>query len=420
MTKKQISILTSALMVLMVITGCAPSSPKNVIVMIADGCGYEQIDAASQYQYGKTGIQPYEKFPVRCGMTTYPHGQSYDPEKAASSFDYVKHNVTDSAAAATAMSTGYKTDNGKIGVDKKNTPLRHIIDRCEELGKSTGVITTVYLSHATPAGFVAHNESRGNYKQISKEMINDSAVDVIMGCGHPFYNDDGMKLSKAGTYKFVGGKKTWNALLENTAGSDADSDGIDDKWTLIQSRDEFTKLANGDTPKRLIGVAKAASTLQQRRSGDSNDMPYAVPLTDNVPTLAEMTNAALNVLDNDSDGFFIMIEGGAVDWAGHANQLGRMIEEEIDFNKSIEAVIAWVETNSGWNESLIIVTGDHETGYLIDGKWNTNGHTNQLIPFFAKGRGAHLFKKAQTKTDPIRGKYIDNTDIAKMIFKLLE
>ena len=83
-----------------------------------------------------------------------------------------------------------------------------------------------------------------------------------------------------------------------------------------------------------------------------------------MPTLTEMSLAALNVLDNDPDGLYLMIEGGAVDWAAHANQSGRMIEEAIEFERAVEAVLDWVQTNSNWGETLLIVTGDHETGYL--------------------------------------------------------
>ena len=399
---------------------CGLAKPKNIIVMISDGCGYAQIDAASIYQYGKTGEQPYEKFPVRCAMSTYPAGKSYDPIQASQSFDYVRQGVTDSATAATAMSTGYKTDNGKIGVDTQNNYLQNVVERCEQLGKSTGVITTVPISHATPAGFVAHNKSRNNYEQIASEMINDSAVEVIMGAGHPLYDDDGKKNILADSYKYIGGKETYKALLAGTAGADADGDGISDPWKYFDKRGDFIKLAKGKTPKRVIAIARVESTLQEKRDGDDKAGAYQVAMNQNVPTLEEMTKAALNILDNDPDGLFLMIEGGAVDWACHANQYGRLLEEEIDFNTSVKAVIEWVNKNNSWDDTLLIVTGDHETGYLVYDKFNCPDHTNQLIPFFAKGAGSDLFIAAQIHTDPKTGPYIDNTDIAKTIFTLLK
>lgn len=144
---------------------------------------------------------------------------------------------------------------------------------------------------------------------------------------------------------------------------------------------------------------------------------------------------ALNVLGQDDDGFSVMIEGGAIDWTGHANQSAREIEEMQDFNASVDAAIEWVETNSNWEETLLIVTADHETGYLSgmnepeDGKWNvmaddssalpthewySGNHTNQVVPFFFKGAGSEDIMGQVKGTDPVRGDYIDNTDIAKL------
>ena len=198
--------------------------------------------------------------------------------------------------------------------------------------------------------------------------------------------------------------------IDNTV-EDCNGDGMPDPWTLIQTRAEFQALASSRTPGslRVLGVAQAYTTTQQARGGDGQAAPYVVPRNAEVPTLTEMSPAALNVLDDNPNGFFLMIEGGAVDWAAHANQAGRTIEEEIDFNQAVEAVVDWVETNSNWDETLLIVTGDHETGYLLGPgsgpgtppvfnpvvnngagvvpgvQWGSGNHTNQLIPFFAKG-----------------------------------
>lgn len=416
-------------------------APKNIIVMISDGCGYNQVDAASMYQYGKTGVQVYEHFPVALAMATFMDPGSYDPEMAWENFEYVKTGAADSAAAATAMSTGYKTYRGAIGVDVNGEPLIHAMELAEELGMATGVVTSVEWSHATPAAFVAHNISRNNYTEIAQEMVYDSALDVIMGCGHPWYDADGNWKDTPNTFKYVGGQATWDDLAAGIAGGDADGDGIEDPWTLVQTRSEFQALMKGETPDRVIGTAQVYQTLQEGRSGDDEAAPYVEPLLDTVPTLEEMTKAALNVLDNDPDGLFLMIEGGAVDWAGHGNESGRVIEEEIDFNRSVEAVIEWVKHNSNWGEALVIVTGDHETGYLTGAgsdpgwmplenngagnlpgmEWHKGGHTNQLIPFYAKGRGATLFRKNDgMMIDPVRGNYINNTVIAETIISLLD
>jgi alkaline phosphatase len=418
---------------------------KNVIVMISDGMGYNQMLAGDYFQYGATGVQQYQKFPVRAAMSTYSVYGSYDPLQAWGLFDYIKSGATDSASAATAMSTGVKNQDNVIGVDVNGKPLYHVAQRAEVLKKSTGVVTSVEWSHATPAGFVAHNVSRNNYAEIANEMINDSATDVIMGAGSPLYDDTGAPVTPT-QYKYVGGVDTWNALDNGTAGGDADGDGDADPWKLIQSKFQFERLAHmKKTPARVCGTARAATTLQQSRAGDVYAAPYTVPMNANVPDLRTMTKGALNVLDNNRKGFFLMVEGGAVDWAGHGNQPGRVIEEQIDFNQAVDAVIRWVERNSCWSETLVIVTADHETGYLWgpgtgadasgNGTWTpivNNGedavptmtfssgdHTNSLVPFFAKGAAADNFRAAANKVDSVRGKYLDNTDIAKTIFSAM-
>jgi len=419
----------------------APARAKNVIVMISDGCGFQHVDAASIYRHGETGKLPFHQFPARMAMRTHMAGGGYEPELAWRNFRYVDINPTDSAAASTAMATGVKTYNGSIGMDLDFDPLKNIVETAEELGKATGVITSVEFSHATPAGFVAHDKSRGHYEKIANEMILESAVDIIMGCGHPYYSNNGKKVEE-GTFKYIGGEETWKALVEGKAGSDADGDGTPDPWHLIETREDFQKLGQGPTPKRVIGIPRTATTLQQGRAGEKTSDPYVAARVEVVPTLAEMASAALNVLDEDSDGLFLMIEGGAVDWASHGNQSGRMIEEELEFADAVQAVMNWVEANSNWNDTLLIVTGDHQTGYLTgpdsgfpDGaipvwnpienrgqgnlpgmEWHSKNHTNSLIPLYAKGAGIDVLKaRAEGHVDTRRGPFINNIEIAQTI-----
>lgn len=421
---------------------------KNIIVMIADGWDYNHIVASSYYNYGKVARQVYNKFPVSYAMSTYMgyyegdpcYEAGYDPVLAWSEFDYVKSCYTDSAAAATAMATGVKTYYGAIGVDMDQQPLQNVLEAAEAHGKATGVITSVEWTHATPAGFAAHNISRNNYDEIGQEMVYDSAVDVVMGAGHPCYDADGVYNDCSNTFKYVGGEDTWWDLVAGTAGGDADGDGADDPWVLVQSRAEFQSLMSGPAPERVLGTAQVYQTLQQGRSGDGFADPYAVPLIDSVPTLEEMTRAALNILDNDPDGLFLMIEGGAVDWASHSNQSGRMIEEQTDFDNAVQAVVDWVKANSNWGETLLIVTGDHETGYLtgpgsdpgwvpivnngagnLPGmEWHSGDHTNRLIPLFAKGDAGRMFRSFATEKDPVHGRYINNINLAHVVFWTLD
>lgn len=430
-------------------TGPRKRPAKNIIIMISDGSAFNHSEAARYYKYRKnTRRKIFNRFPINYAMSTYMaydenhtcYGNGYDPELAWSDFGYVKDCATDSAAAATAMSTGVKTYEGAIGVDLGEQPLLHALELAEQMGKSTGVITSVEWSHATPAGFVAHNISRRNYAEIAQEMVYDSAVDVIMGCGHPWYDADGQSKDTPNTFKYVGGESTWDDLVAGNAGGDADGDGLADLWTLIQTRAEFQALAKGPTPDRVIGTAQVYQTLQQGRTGDENTDPFEVELIDTVPTLEEMTKAALNILDEDPDGLFLMVEGGAIDWAGHANQSGRMIEEQIDFENAVKAVFKWVRKKSNWGETLLVITSDHETGYLtgpdsdptwepivnngagnLPGmEWHSSSHTNSLVALSARGRAARMFRRYADDYDPVRGPYVDNTELARLIFRAIE
>ena len=410
------------------------------------------------FEHGKTGVQVYESFPVQAAMSTFSYDTDksgelilgeYTPARAWADPAYVMSGYTDSAAASTTMSTGHKTYNGAIGLDKDRKPLLHAWARAEREGKTTGVVTSVQWSHATPAAFVVHDESRKNYAAMARRMIEESAADVIMGCGHPWFDGNGCIKTEPNKFDYVGGRETWDALVAGLAGGDADGDGNADSWTLVQSRAEFQALMSGNTPRRVCGVAQVHKTLQQDRDGDRNAAPYQVAPLETVPTLKEMTTAAINVLDDDPDGFCLLVEGGAVDWAGHDNQLGRMIEEQIDFNRTVEAVVEWVEQSSSWDETLVIVTADHETGYLTvsaplspnpedradpdasvrpsgteagimpNMQWNSGQHTNSLIPLYAKGNAACRLAEAADQQDPVRGAYLDNAELGKILHAVI-
>lgn len=438
---------------LLAVMVCTPPVPveaakttptKNIIIMISDGMGFNHTEAASLYASGRTNSQVYTGFPVRLAMSTYALDGHYNTKKAWDSFGWVNQGATDSAAAATAMATGHKTDRGSIGMvpgkDGHLQPAENLIERAEKLGKASGLVTSVPFSHATPAAFAVHDPNRKNGSTIANLMLRDSAVDVIIGCGHPFFDGDGRRLKSARTFKSVGNRNIWAELQAGTLGGDADGDGLTDPWTLIEKRADFQQLAMGATPKRLLGIPQVGKTLQQGRSGEQHARPYAVPLLKTVPTLTELSRAALNVLDNDPDGFFLMIEGGAVDWACHDNQSGRMIEEQLDFDRTVAAVVRWVETHSSWDETLLIVTGDHETGYLtgpgsdpdwhpIDNRgrnhlpgmeWHHDYHTNSLIPLFAKGKGAERLLRMIHGHDIVHCAYVDNTAVAKAAFAAFE
>lgn len=447
---KTMTLLLAALIVSLLSCGSQNrSTPQNVIIIIGDGMGFNQMQAGSLYLKGREDSLTAQQFPIRLAVSTFSsNGKGYDAAKAQADFEYLKEKPTDSAAAATALASGVKTSNGAIGVDTLKQPLANIFELAENAKKSTGVVTSVPFSHATPAGFVAHDTSRGNYFTIAEKMLLTSAADVIIGCGHPFYSNDGERLSEP-KFEYINAE-VWQSVINGNAGADADGDGDGDPWTFIESRDDFKKIGSSAAPSRLFGVAQAFSTLQVGRKGEEAQVkPFEPPLTESVPTLDEMALAALTVLEQDKDGFYLMIEAGAIDWAGHANNSSRLIEEVAGLEKMVQAVVQWVETNSSWQETLVIVTADHETGYLTgpgsgnistpDGKkeafysdlvnrgkgqlpgmeWHSSGHSNQLVPLFAKGAGSKGLLELATGTDAVRGKYLDNTDIPNYFKTLL-
>lgn len=435
--------LASLFFLLFLIPSAAIAGAKNVILMISDGQGIGNIMAADFYS-GKRAV--YESFDVKYLVTTYADKGWYDPDEIWKSFDSLRSDPTDSAAAATAMASGYKTTSGLIGKKPDLSDVENITEIAEKMGKSTGVVTSVQLSHATPAGMVAHSESRKSLEEMAKYMILESGLDVIMGAGHPLFDDNASEKLFVKEYDFVGGKDVFTSLA-GTPGLKSKDGQI---WKFIDSRDDFEKAASGGlkAPK-LLGLARAGTTLNQARSGD----PQVVDLpgrNSGVPSLAVMSRAALNSLTEDKDGFFLMIEGGAVDWANHSNQKGRAIEEQLDFNDAVSAVVEWVDKKSSWDETLLIVTADHETGCLWGdekeifvpvrdkGKgqipemfYHSKKHTNALVPLYAKGAAATLFSGMKRGRDSFMGKimsshdkdfsgdYVDNTDIFRVMTRAI-
>ena len=422
--------------------------PKHIILLIDDGGGFNTFHAAGYYEHGALGFEPYDDFSVQLACSTYPlhigttpgnGGKlgSYDPVAMWSNFLYARSNLTDSAAAATAIASGSKTYRTAINWTDFGAPVIPIVRHVKSTGKSAGLVTSVPFSHATPAAFAAHNVSRNNYAAIAAEMITNSLLDVLMGCGHPLYDDNGALKSSGFDYTYVGGSTLWNSLVAGTAGGST-------PWTFIDAPAQFTALAAGAvTYPRVCGVARAATTLQEERSGDTHAAPYVVPFTTNTPSLAMMTRAALRVLEQNSAGFFLMVEAGAVDWAAAANRSGRLIEEQTAFNQAVQAVTNWINANNAWSNTLVVVTCDHETGMVwgpasgagqpnpwdpvanlgagvMPGlKFNATDHSNTLVPLYAHGVGADLLATYGEHTDPVYGPYADNTDVFKALRYLL-
>ena len=449
--------------------------PRNVILMIADGQGFNGWMAADYYARGETGAEPYMR-PRPDGARPHvgavmtgslqmfdaggaPTGEagearsvrrmSYDPATRWNDFGSVRE-ATDSAAASTVLHTGRRTINARLGLAwDGETRLTSIAALARRRGMATGVVTSVQFAHATPAGAGAQTPSRHEYADIARQML-DGRLDVAMGAGHPLFDDDGRPVSAdpvpAEAWNWAGGREHVERLL-----AEGRSPG---GLALIQSREEFESLAE-DGPREqarvepLVGLVQVRQTLQFRRAEGSEFL-------DTTPTLSVMARGALNRLAASPQGFFAMIEGGAVDWANHANDADRMVEEHAAFNEAVNAVVEWVETYSSWDETLLIVTADHETGMLWgpgawtdvdgDGAWSAgdtfhdyalpanNGrgrtpgvaygsphHTSELVPLFAIGVGASMFEGMSLRDEGARrlwgeaydwdGGYVDNTDV---------
>lgn len=430
-------VLFLAAISLLSISHTALAGPKNVILMVSDGRSPTAVEA-TRYWRGKPAV--YEgKGWVKYWQSTSSADNDwrnnplgYNPAKAwlpngngglKPNQAYLKSNATDSASGITALVTGHRNEDGSINWDIAGKPLQNFAQIYKADGRAAGALSTVHWTHATPAGIGAHNVSRSNYVDIATEMLTKSDLDVIIGAGHPFFDGNGKPVAKP-DFKNIG-EENWNKLKDGSYG-----------FTLIETRDAFLQLANAaTTPSRVCGTYQALSTSQQGRDKyDPTDVPGSDPLNANIPTMSEMALAALNVLDNNEKGFFIMMEGGAIDWAAHANQSSRLIEEHMDFDDAVEAVSKWVEKNSSWKDTLVIITSDHGNG-MITGpngethvvnngkgrmpglKWNSGGHTNELVPVYARGAGADLFKQMVAGVDPVRGAYCDNTDIFRVMVK---
>lgn len=414
----------------------SPAGPYNVILLVSDGAGFQTFNAASYYEYGQLGQQPYDAWPAQFGVITTAIGDAQQPMVYHAEYAHdpmvVLATATDSAAAATALYTGQKTLCGRIGMSADGIPLETFAERAKAVGYRVGVVTTVEFSHATPAALAGHVMDRDDYTTLARQMLTGDTLDVIIGCGHPGYDAAG---DPAGDlprddYLYVGGQAVWDALT-----SDEGFHG----WTLIDTKAQFEALATGTAtpPDRLLGVPRIYTTLQYNRPG--TEMGDRNPLLPTLPTLAM---AALETLTRDGDPFALVIEAGAVDWANHGGNLGRALEEQMEFNETVTTVQAWLAANHLTDNTLVIVTADHETGDLrgpfVEGDrrephiiargagqlpehaYGSGGHTSRLVPLYATGPGADRFAEFVIGTDARLGDYIDNTTIFEVIMQALE
>jgi alkaline phosphatase len=403
---------------LALLTVAAWAGPKNVIVMIGDGMGPDEVYAAGAYQFGPT----YHMYggDKRLAMETLT-GMGYSTTYCAGG------GTTDSAAAATALACGVKTYNGAIGVVKgptgKNVPVRSITEIAQAKGLKTGIVTTKSFIDATPAGFGAHQDSRKMYRELANDMLFKTKPDVVMGSGNPNAAPAWEKSTKYPT------EEDW-AYLHIVPAQWRDLGAGKTSYTLIQQREDFQKLIATPATGKVFGCFLGFSFITARGADNTKADPKQ-------PTLKEMTLGTLNTLDNPK-GFFAMIEGGLIDERGHANDLDGNIGETLGFDETIQATIDWIAAHGGWEQNLLIITADHETGYLRDIKpteagklptaaWGPPGrtgtgvyadHTSRIVPLYFQGAGSEAFAKyLKPIKDVERGdvQVMDNTEIFQVM-----
>ena len=322
---------------------------KNVILMIGDGMGFSQVQAGMM---SKSDYLTMTTFPYTGIVQTY----SYD------------NKTTDSAASATAMSTGVKTKNYYVGVDPSGATLTTITEEAKQHGLSTGIVVTSYVTHATPAAFYAHRKSRDDKVNIAADFVNRRSVDVCIG----------------------GGPTHFTTAQNNTLRSNG--------YQVVSSLDDITSSATKV-------FALLANEHMPRMSGGRGNM------------LSQATAKTLEILSKNENGFFLMVEGSQIDFAGHNHDAKYMMEELVDFDNAVETVKKFAEKEGN---TLVIVTADHENGGLIvfgDEKLETyysrregvyGAHTSAPVPLFALGPGAENFTG-----------FINNIDIHAKIKVLL-
>lgn len=305
--------------------------PKNIILMIGDGMSTVQIYAGIAGNKAPLNLEKLKKIGFsKTNSTKF---------------------VTDSGAGATAWSTGFKTNNGAIGVDSAGNAQPTVLEIAAAHGLSTGVISTNSITDATPASFIAHQPSRSMKYEIAADYVN-SPVDLFIGAGGSNFS-------------------------ERPDGRNLVSELKEKGFQVLFDLEEITKVQSG----KLAGFLKEA--IMPERGNQ----------------LERTALTAINILNKNKKGFFLMVEGSHIDGGGHRNDVDMVVKEMIDFDRAIGKVLEFAGKDGN---TLVIITGDHETGGLtltggdlstgrVEGKFTTKGHTAVMVPVFAFGPGADAF-----------------------------
>ena len=397
--------LAVAVLMLASCCGNGEKKAKYVFYFIGDGMGFSHISLTEGYlatKEGKIGNDPlcFTQFPVM-GMATSYSANRY---------------ITCSSAAGTALATGTKTNNGMLGTTPDSSNLTAISYKIHNAGFPVGITTSVTIDHATPGSFYANSVARSDYYSIAQQLASS---------GFEFFGGGGFYGAKDKRHK------------EKSLYDIASESGY-----------EFAYGVEDYKAKKSQGVEKLV-LFQEDEAKRNNDLPYVAERVEGDLELPQVVGAAIDFLNNEK-GFFLMVEGGKIDWAAHSNELVGTVLELLDFDQAIAVAYEFYKQHP--DETLIVVTADHETGGVTLGRgkgyvydlsvidkatasksadgtdvsnymqdiskdslsvvakigWTTTSHTGGAVPVFAVGAGSEMFAGRQ-----------DNTDIPKKICKAM-
>lgn len=341
-------------LMLIVVQAFAVKHPRNVIFLIGDGMGLAQTHAGMIKNKQPLTIESFQQIGI---VKT----------------NSASHFTTDSGAGGTALASGVKTKNGMIGMNSDSVAVESILHLSEKNNLATGIVSACAVTHATPAAYVAHQVNRAMYEAIAADFLKVD-IDVFIGGGRKYFS--------------------------NRSSDDRDliSELKKRKYKVVETMTELEKLSSG----RVAGLLY-------------EDHPPAMPERGNF--LPKATEKAIEILSKNRKGFFLMVEGSQIDWAGHDNNADRIADEVIDFDNAVKAALDFAKEDGN---TLVIVTADHETGAmsLLDGNlkdgtfksaFSSGGHSGIPVPVYSYGPGAEAFTG-----------FLDNTEFKVLIANLLK
>jgi alkaline phosphatase len=315
---------------------------RNVILLIGDGMGPGQIGLletwarlapSSTYGGEMTAIAQLAARGAAGVSLTHPHGNL----------------VVDSACSATQLATGLPAPAEVIGLDAVGNIVPTVLERARDTGRATGLVSDTRITHATPASFAAHVPHRRFENEIAEQLV-ASGVDVMLSGGLRYFAPRSVAADADAALAYTGG--AWSASSRRADDRDLVAEARDAGYRVVFDRAGLDQARDADG--RLLGLfanSGMRDALAARVDAHSTDRGE--------PTLAEMTRVALGRLERDPDGFFLMVEGGQIDWAGHDNDAGWMLAEMARFDEAVAEVLRW---SAGREDTVVVLTADHETG----------------------------------------------------------